>query len=115
MSHHGISTVKGMLLKGQAFLSSNLKRSAIEHLDSASNELIALKLEIEALKADKAQLQGELSVVITENAALKTENDSLSQALQAKSMPLSDDAQLVPVVATDGTVVAVAEVVPEQT
>jgi FtsZ-binding cell division protein ZapB len=115
LSHHGISVVKGMLLKGQAFLSSNLKRTAIEYLDSASSEFVSLKLEIEALKSDKARLDGELSVVITENGELKREVQSLSEALQAKSMPLSDDAKLVPVVATDGTVVAVAEVVPEQT
>jgi hypothetical protein len=111
--HHNIELVKGMLLKGQAFLSSNLKRQAISALDEASNEFTAMKLEIESYKGTIATMTGSLSVLEQERTSLVTERDNLRAMVESK--PMSDNAALVPfaVVQTDtGETVVVSTVEP---
>lgn len=116
MSHHNIQLVKGMLSKGQAFLSTPLKRQAMSALDAASDEFTRMGEEIERLKGQCAEFIGRETVMQSESDALKAEIVTLRAELDSKNAPITDNAQLVPVTVettVTETVVAVAEVPTE--
>lgn len=101
---HQISVVKGMLMKGQCFLSTPLKKQAMAMLDDASNYFTESQLQHEALRASRAQCEGMVRVLESERDSLKAEIDTLRQALEATHVAPTDTAQLVPV---DGATVLV--------
>ena len=73
-------------------------------LDNASEEFVAMKLEIEGYKAANSEHVGRLLVIEEENKTLRSEIDTLRQALEATQVKPTDDAKLVPV---DGATVLV--------